>query len=111
MHNKETPIMKPIRHVRFLTALTLGLVFAPASQSVDITRGKILASTCFACHGTDGKSAGTIPSIYGYPAETLYHNMMAFQDGTRPATVMGRHAKGYTDEEIRLIAEYLSDIR
>lgn len=103
--------MTPTRYPRFLTAIAFGLVLAPISHAVDITRGKILASTCFACHGTDGRSTGSIPSIYGFPAETLYHNMKAFQDGTRPATVMGRHAKGYTDEEIRLIAEYLSNIR
>lgn len=103
--------MKPADPVRFLSLAFLGLALTPAAQAADITRGKILASTCFACHGTDGKSSGAIPSIYGFPAETLYHNMKAFQDGTRPATVMGRHAKGYTDEEIRLIAEYLSNIR
>lgn len=103
--------MTPTPYPRFLTAIAFGLVFAPAGQAVDITRGKILASTCFACHGTDGRSSGSIPSIYGFPAETLYHNMKAFQEGTRPATVMGRHAKGYTDEEIRLIADYLSNIR
>lgn len=103
--------MRNLRYSRSLTALVCGLLIAPATQAADITRGKILASTCFACHGTDGRSSGDIPSIYGFPAETLYHNMKAFQDGTRPATVMNRHATGYTDEEIRLIAEYLSNIR
>ncbi|MFN2308388.1 MAG: cytochrome c [Gammaproteobacteria bacterium] len=103
--------MMALRHPRLLTTLTCGLLLAPATQAAEISRGEILASTCFACHGTDGKSPGAIPSIYGPPAETLYHNMKAFQDGTRPATVMGRHAKGYTDEELRLIADYLSSIR
>lgn len=103
--------MKAAYLTRILTVFSLGLLAAPASYAADISRGKILASTCFACHGTDGRSSGAIPSIYGYPAETLYRNMKSFQDGSRPATVMNRHAKGYTDEEIQLIAEYLSDIR
>ncbi|HEY9200856.1 MAG TPA: c-type cytochrome [Gammaproteobacteria bacterium] len=103
--------MKPAYFTRILTLSALGLMVTPSSYATDITRGKILASTCFACHGTDGRSSGSIPSIYGYPVETLYRNMKSFQDGTRPATVMGRHAKGYTDEEIKLIAEYLSNIR
>jgi sulfide dehydrogenase cytochrome subunit len=103
--------MKPADYTRILTVLALGLVATPVSYATDITRGKILASTCFACHGTDGRSNGSIPSIYGYPVETLYRNMKSFQDGSRPATVMDRHAKGYTDEEIKLIAEYLSNIR
>jgi len=32
--------------------------------------------------------------------------MLAFKSGARYSTVMSRHAKGYSDEEIRLIAEY-----
>lgn len=103
--------MKPAYFTRILTLSALGLMVTPSSYATDITHSKILASTCFACHGTDGRSSGSIPSIYGYPVETLYRNMKSFQDGTRPATVMGRHAKGYTDEEIKLIAEYLSNIR
>lgn len=103
--------MKPANHTRILAVFALGLIIPTASYATDITRGKILASTCFACHGTDGRSNGSIPSIYGYPVETLYRNMKSFQDGSRPATVMNRHAKGYTDEEIKLIAEYLSNIR
>ena len=103
--------MKPSQYTRILAVFALALASTPASYATDITRGKILASTCFACHGTDGRSNGSIPSIYGYPVETLYRNMKSFQDGSRPATVMNRHAKGYTDEEIKLIAEYLSNIR
>ena len=37
--------------------------------------------------------------------------MNDFRSGNRPSTVMGRHAKGYTDEEISLIAEYFANPR
>jgi len=70
----------------------------------------VLASTCFACHGTDGKSPGAIPSIYGYPAEIMSSHLKAFRAGSRAATVMDRHATGYTDEEIELIASYLEQL-
>lgn len=94
-------------------ALAGALVIASlpfTAQAAEISRGSVLASTCFTCHGTDGKSTGAMPSIYGVPAETLVRNMEAFQSGARPATVMDRHALGYTDEEIQAIAEYLSTI-
>jgi sulfide dehydrogenase cytochrome subunit len=34
--------------------------------------------------------------------------MKAFQDGSRPATIMHQLAKGYTSEQIDLIAAYLA---
>jgi sulfide dehydrogenase cytochrome subunit len=34
--------------------------------------------------------------------------MQLFQSGERPSSVMMKHARGYTEEEIRLLAEYFS---
>ncbi|EXI71532.1 MAG: Flavocytochrome c cytochrome subunit [Candidatus Accumulibacter sp. SK-11] len=34
--------------------------------------------------------------------------MKAFKNGTRPATIMHQLAKGYTDEEIAILAEYFA---
>lgn len=90
--------------------LTALLVISPLTQA-EISRGAVMASTCFACHGTDGKSTGAIPSIYGIPADSLIATMKAFREDLRAATVMNRHAKGYTDEEIVHIANYLSNVK
>jgi sulfide dehydrogenase cytochrome subunit len=73
-------------------------------------RGEILALSCASCHGTDGKSVGIIPSFYGKSPEYLEAALKDFKSGTRYSTVMIRHAKGYTDEEIRLIAEYFGTV-
>lgn len=81
-----------------------------AQETGEILRGQILASTCFTCHGTDGVSPGAIPSIAGIPAESLRRTLQEFRDGRRPSTVMGRHATGYSDEEIASIADYLSRV-
>jgi cytochrome subunit of sulfide dehydrogenase len=69
-------------------------------------RGLVLSLSCSSCHGTDGKSVGIIPSINGRSASYIENAMLAFKSGARYSTVMSRHAKGYSDEEIRLIAEY-----
>ncbi|AHK80457.1 hypothetical protein M911_16435 [Ectothiorhodospira haloalkaliphila] len=95
------------KHITSAT-LALAAIGAVSVVQADVTRGELMATTCFACHGTDGHSAGSMPSIYGYPPEIMINQMKAFRDGRRPATVMDRHATGYTDEEIELIAEYLS---
>ena len=77
-------------------------------QASEITRGVMLSNSCAACHGTDGKSPGAIPSIYGKSSEFISRALLDFREGKRPATVMGRHASGYSNEEIQLIAEYFS---
>lgn len=76
--------------------------------AAEINRGVMLSNSCAACHGTDGKSPGAIPSINGKSTQFISQALHDFRDGKRPATVMGRHASGYSDEEIALIAEYFS---
>ena len=73
-------------------------------------RGQVLALSCSGCHGTDGKSASAIPSIQGKSTEYLEAALLDFRSGARASTVMGRHARGYSDEEIHLIAEYFGNI-
>lgn len=67
---------------------------------------RMLGQTCEGCHGPGGKSQGAIPSLDGLPKEYIVSAMKAFKSGARDATIMGRHAKGYTDEQIEIIAEY-----
>ncbi|NTW10334.1 MAG: sulfide dehydrogenase, partial [Chlorobiaceae bacterium] len=57
-------------------------------------RGLVLSLSCTSCHGTDGKSVGIIPPIYGRSASYIENAMLAFKSGARYSTVMSRHAKG-----------------
>ncbi|MGM0412331.1 MAG: c-type cytochrome [Pseudomonadota bacterium] len=94
------------------TILASGLVAlaaaGTASASPEISRGDVMASTCYACHGTDGKSPGSIPSLHGLPKEKIVSDLKAFKSGDRMSTVMERHAKGYSDAEIEELAEVIS---
>lgn len=72
------------------------------------THIRTLAASCAACHGTNGNSAGTTPSISHIEESTFVSQMLAFKSGERPATVMHRHAKGLTNQEIEDLAEYFS---
>ncbi len=69
----------------------------------------MLAGTCFGCHGTAGSSVGPAsPTIAGMATDTFLEGMKAYKEGKRPATVMDRIAKGYTDDELKLMAGYFS---
>jgi cytochrome c553 len=53
-------------------------------------------------------SRGPIPGLAGVPPGHIVAAMAAFRTGERPATVMDRIAKGFSDEETRAIADWLS---
>lgn len=77
---------------------------AAAAQS-----GEMLSQSCFACHGSKGASVATpMPTIGGQSEIYLKNNLQAYKDATRPATIMTRLMKGYSDEEIVAIAKYLA---
>lgn len=86
----------------------IGATAAAAAGAEPLTRGSMLSASCAGCHGPDGRSPGAIPAISGKTAEFIRTALDEFRSGKRASTVMGRHAKAYTDEEIALIADYLA---
>lgn len=97
-----------IRIVSITFVLATGLVLVPAGQAEELSRAAVLSASCEGCHGTYGRSPGAIPPIAGKSAEYLREVLEGFRSGDRDGTVMGRHVRGYTEEEIRLISEYFS---
>ena len=75
-----------------------------------------LAASCAACHGTLGntiksnrsEAAGNTPTLAGAKKDDIITKLQAFKSGERTATVMQRHAKGLTADEITALAEYFS---
>jgi sulfide dehydrogenase cytochrome subunit len=65
------------------------------------------AASCSGCHAFSGKPSA-FPSIFAREANDTLATMIAFRDGTRPATVMNRIAKGFSDDELRAIAAWLA---
>jgi sulfide dehydrogenase cytochrome subunit len=87
-------------------AILISAVLLPSMHAGELSREALLSASCEGCHGTNGHSPGSIPDISGKTAEYIRLAMEDFRSGKRQSTVMGRHMKGYTDEEILLIAEY-----
>lgn len=93
-----------------LLSAMAGPGLAAADQPLfDVT---LLAAACANCHGTDGRSPGSIPSIAGRPETILKGQLQAFKSGTPPAgtTIMDRLAEGLSDEQIGALALHFSQI-
>ncbi len=92
-----------------LIALTLIAGWAHAqSDDSNARNGRYLAANCANCHGTNGNAQGTMPSLAGQQKTYIVEQMKAFRDGKRSATIMHQLAKGYTDQQIELIADHFS---
>jgi len=89
----------------FLTA-TLGAVTPVSAQDPNLARN--LAATCANCHGTNGQARGDMKVLAGVSAEKTIAMMAAYKSGNPPSTIMHQIAKGYTDEQIKLIAGYFA---
>ena len=92
----------------FIGSSLVGAALLPVSAFA-ADKGMVLALSCASCHGTNGASPGSIPRIQGRSAEYIEKAMLQFKAGERPATVMNRIAKGYTNEEIKLLSTYLGN--
>lgn len=82
-----------------------------AYAGISYAAAQSIANNCFTCHGPDGRSPGTIPSLSRLSAERIASNLRGFKNGTEPSTVMGRHAKAYTDAEIDAVANYIASLQ
>lgn len=65
------------------------------------------AASCSGCHVPPGATSA-IPGIYGRDADEVLRAMTGFRDGSQPATVMNRIAKGFSEDELRSIAAWLA---
>ena len=72
-------------------------------------RAASLSATCASCHNTNGKGVegADVPGLSHLKASYIETQMLAFKSGERGATVMHQLAKGYTNEQIKIISEYL----
>jgi cytochrome c553 len=99
---------KRIMACAFVLPLLAGAAHAQQAADTDMRSAALLASNCANCHGTLGNAQGAMPSLAGQQKTYIVEQMRAFRDGKRPATIMHQLAKGYTDQQIELIAEFFS---
>lgn len=93
--------------LQVILLLCAGMIAGAVSAATPTAR--MLANTCAGCHGTNGSSNGPAsPTIAGISKDFFIETMQAYKKDERPTTIMNRIAKGYTDEEIKLMAGFFS---
>ncbi len=103
--------MRPVHTPRFAATLSaaftlFALAMPAAAQDANLARN--LAATCANCHGTTGNALGDMKPLAGMSSEKLLAMVADFKSGAQPATIMHQIAKGYTDEQMQLIAGYFA---
>lgn len=92
-------------------AAALGLLVVSAvGHAADPDLPRNLAAGCTGCHGTEGRAvSGTgFDSLAGIDQARIMQKLVDFKSGVRPATVMQQIVKGYSDEQLALIAAHFS---
>jgi cytochrome subunit of sulfide dehydrogenase len=64
------------------------------------------ASACSGCHPVSRSVETPANRLIGRAPADIIAAVQAFRSGQRPATVMDRIAKGFTDDEIKAIADW-----
>ena len=85
-----------------LAGTALLVAAAPTSAAEP---GRLLASQCAQCHGTNG--AG--PGFEDIAGKDIFNDLIDMK--YRPIEgIMDRQARGYTDDQLQLISDYLSTL-
>jgi len=85
-------------------------LLAAAQSAATPPPGRLLASNCFQCHGTNGKGKA-FDSLAGKSADKLFKEMKEQQSGEEGDTIMARHAMGYSDAQLRELTRWLATQR
>ncbi len=94
---------------RFSIVLVLGLIpLACVAQTAGAPPpGRLLASNCFQCHGTNGNAVSGFESLAGMSADKFAKEMRELKTDD-DAGIMKPHAKAYTDAQLREIGRYFA---
>jgi len=118
---KLPALLSPSRHAgrnpataRALGASLLMLAAASVAQAQQSSTlppaGRLLASNCFQCHGTNGKGPG-FEQINGKSTDEIYKDLKEMQAGKEGQGLMTKHAMGYSDAQLRAISQWLATQR
>jgi cytochrome subunit of sulfide dehydrogenase len=93
---------QPGKMIPIAVAVTV-LFLNEAAAGADAPPG---AASCSGCHPASRSIATTVPHLNNRDAAQIIAAMREFRTGHRPATVMDRIAKGFTDDDIKAIAAW-----
>lgn len=97
--------------MRAPAAFATAFFAAATALAQDGPSGHAMVQTCYVCHGPEGRSAEAVPALMRGQKEFVVRQMIEFKTDRKPATIMNRVAKSYSDEQIAAIADYLAGLK
>lgn len=89
---------------------TAKVTITVTSTATEVLAGRLLASNCFQCHGTNG--SGGFEKLAGKSANSIYEELSKFASGKEDANgIMAAHAMGFSDAQLKSIATYFASVR
>jgi sulfide dehydrogenase cytochrome subunit len=90
---------------RLILAILLFVSAMPSAKAAPPTPPPGAAS-CSGCHPTSKSVDTPVPRLVGRSPAEIETTMQEFRTGQKPASVMDRIAKGFSDDEIAAIAAW-----
>ncbi len=92
---------------QFLTETPTTGLSQQSARAAAVTEhpGRLMASNCFQCHGTNGYG---MEHLAGMKVNELIGEMNEMKSKNVGADIMNVHAQAYTTDEIKLIADFFS---
>ncbi len=89
-------------------ALAAAIGMASIAAAVASAEPPAGAAACSGCHPASPRVASPVPRLTGVDQAAIVRALREFRSGQRPATVMDRIAKGFTDDEIQALAAWFA---
>ena len=86
-----------------IVSMIWAVIFSP--YSVAELQGRLIAYNCYSCHGENLKN---LNSSQPFKENELTQTLFEFKYDKKIVTIMNRISKGYTDSEIKAVAQYIS---
>ena len=88
---------------------TPGQTTPTVQTPIAIPNGRLLASNCFQCHGTNGVASGGFDSLAGESVSEIVGELNEMALEIAPGGgIMRPHALGYTQAQIQSLATYFA---
>jgi len=100
---RKTRLCSPYKLAAVLTAASVWTTIIPPANAADAPPG---AASCSGCHPAQATVATPVARLAGQDPAAIVAAMTAFRSGQRPATVMDRIARGFSDDEVKAIAAW-----
>lgn len=97
--------------MRFLTTVLLFSFYSFSAYALEKSQIDKLVSECAPCHGADGIGQDVeVPNLAGQHGLYLLNQLQNFKSGKRPHKEMKYMSRHLSDEEMKALADYYSQL-